>query len=61
MQKYGSSSTRLYCVFANSPGLPDHCIFGAKPLTMLFVFFVFAFCFLCLLDDTNDDLAPKMQ
>ena len=24
-------------------------------------FFVFAFCFLCLLDDTNDDLAPKMQ
>ena len=23
--------------------------------------FVFTFCFLCLLDDTNDDLAPKMQ
>ena len=32
------------------PGLPDHCIFGAKPLTVLFVF-------LCLLDDTNGYLA----
>ena len=33
---------------------PDYCIFGDKLLTMLFVV-------LCLLDDTNDDLAPKMQ
>ena len=24
-------------------------------------FFVLAFCFLCLLDYTNDDLASKMQ
>ena len=24
-------------------------------------FIVFAFCFHCFLDDTNDDLAPKMQ
>ena len=42
-------------------GLPDHCIFEAKSSTMLFVFLCTCFCFLCLLDYTNDDLASKMQ
>ena len=40
-----------------TPGLPDHCISEGKGLTIRFVFFVYAFWFLCLLDGTNDDLA----
>ena len=30
-------------------------------LTVYFVFLLIAFCFLCLLHDTNDDLASIMQ
>ena len=45
-----------------SPGLPDHCIFEAKSSEKCSLFFfVLGFCFLRLLDYTNDDLASKMQ
>ena len=48
----------IHTFWQRSSGLPDHCIFGAKTLTMLFVFLCICLLFsLFIFDDTNDDLA----
>ena len=57
-KKYFTTIFLDFMKAARALGLPDYCIFGAKLLTVLFVF---AFCFHCFLDDTTADLAPKLQ